>query len=308
MKIAYLISAYRNPILVKKTVEYLSCKDVAFFIHIDAKSPFGPFESIRGENVVFTDKRIPVYWAEFSFVGAQMLLIRQALAAPEHYDYFVLLGGSELPLRSGRYIHNYIERNQEWEFITVVKVPAPGKPLSRTNTLRFPSTRPILRFVFRVLAKIGLAQRDYRKYLGNLEAYSGNTWWALSRQACEYIVEFSQRHPELLKFYENTHVPDESVFHTILGNSPLKSRIRRNLLYEEWPQEGARHHPNLLSAKHVDFFESHEEVPAQDLHGPGEMLFARKFSDDDMHLIERVEEMIRKKDYQWKDDLMPVRG
>jgi hypothetical protein len=296
MKIAYLVSAYKNPILVKKTVEYLSCEDVAFFIHIDAKFPIAPFTSLRGKNVFFIDKRMPVYWAEFSFVEAQMLLIRQALAAPEHYDYFVLLGGSEFPLRSGRYIHDYIEKNRGREFITVVKVPAPGKPLARTNTLRFPSTRPVLRFLFRALAKTGLAQRDYRKYLGDLEAYSGNTWWALSREACEYIVEFSKCRPELFKFYENTHVPDESVFHTILGNSPLKSRIWRNLLFEEWPQEGTRHHPNLLTAEHVDYFESHDAIPARDLHGPGEMLFARKFSDDNLALVGRVAAMIARKE------------
>ena len=296
MKVAYLICAYRNPILVKTAVEQLSCENVTFFVHIDAKVPLDPFKAIRGENVVFTERRIPVYWAEMSFVEAQMLLIRKALAAPDTYDYFVLLGGSEFPLRSGRYIRNFLEMNQGGEFITVVKVPAPGKPLSRTNTLRFPSTRPVLRFLFRVLAKLGLARRDYRKFLNNLDAYSGNTWWALSRHACEYIIEFSRLHPELFGFYENTHVPDESVFHTILGNSPLKSRIRRNLLYENWPVAGPRHHPNLLNARDVEYFESHDEVPGRDLHGPGELLFARKFSDADLELVERVVAMIHRKE------------
>jgi hypothetical protein len=296
MKIAYLICAHKNPKLIKKTIECLACGKNSFFVHIDAKFAIEPFQCLRGDRVFFVEKRLEVYWGEFSQTEAILQLIREALEAPYNYDYFVLLGGSEFPLRSGNYIHKFLEDNQGTEFITLMKMPAPGKPLARINTLRFPSTRPVLRFIFRVLAKAGLAQRDYRKHIGLLEPYSGNTWWALSRAACQYIIDFDQRDRRLANFLANTHASDECYFHTVLGNSPLKSRIRRHLLYEEWPSEGPCHHPNLLRAKHVDFFESHEKVPAQDLHGPGEMLFARKFSDDDLDLVERIAAIIAKKE------------
>jgi hypothetical protein len=296
MKIAYLILAHRNPLLIKREVEFLACEDASFFIHIDAKAAISQFDSIRGGRVFFVEKRLPVYWGEFSQTEAILLLIRQALAAPQRHDYFVLLGGSDFPLRSGRYIRSFFEKNRGSEFITMVKMPGPGKPLSRINTLRFPSTRPVLRFIFRALAKMGLAQRDHKKHLGHLEPYSGRTWWALSREACEYVMEFTQRHPQLAKFFENTHASDEGFIHTILGNSPFKSQIRRHLVYEDWSGQGGRAHPEMLSAKHLEFFESQEEVFAQDLHGPGEMLFARKFSDDDLQLVERTVAMINKKE------------
>jgi Core-2/I-Branching enzyme len=299
MKIAYLILAHTNPRLIKKAVECLSCEDVSFFIHIDAKIPVNRFDSIRGKNVFFVDKRIAVYWGEFSQTEAIFLLIQQALAAPQGYDYLVLLSGSDFPLRSGRHIRSFLERNQGGEFITMFKLPAPGMPISRLNTVRFPSTRPVLRFVFRALAKFGLAQRDYRRYLGDLQPYSGHTWWALSRESCEYIIEFREKHSEVAAFFENTFASDEMLIHTILGNSRFRSRIRRHLVYEDWPAEGPRRHPKMITAEHVDLFESQDEVVAPDLHGPGEMLFARKFSDDDLHLVERVEQMIRKKDYQY---------
>ena len=95
MKIAYLILAHKNPRLLKKTVEALSCDDCAFFIHIDKKSNIADFSEIRGENVFFSAKRVPVYWGEFSQVRAILRLIRQALECSERYDYFVLLSGSE---------------------------------------------------------------------------------------------------------------------------------------------------------------------------------------------------------------------
>jgi hypothetical protein len=300
MKIAYLIFAYKNPLLIQRTVEYLSCEDASFFVHIDGRIPIEQFESIRGNNIFFTDSRIPVYWAEFSGVRAILLLIRQALTAPQRHDYFVLLGGSEFPLRSRRYIHEFLEMNRGREFITMKKMPAPGKPLSRLNTLRFPSTRPVLRFIFRVLAKMGLAQRDYRKHFGDLEPYSGITWWALTREACQYIIEFTRRDQNLIRFCENIHAPEETFIQTILGNSPFKSQIRRNLVYEDWSPQGPRAHPEMINVQHLSFFRSQNEVSVQDLHGPGELLFARKLSDDHLHLVERIADMIKKKEEEPK--------
>ena len=294
MKIAYLVSIYKNPRLVKRTLEFLACDEATFFVHVDKKADIKQFDSLRREKVIFTDQRVAVYWAEYSFVEAQLVLLRQALAAPEHFDYFVLFGGSEFPLRSAKYIHHFFEQNRGGEFITSVKMPAPGKPISRVNTLRYPSTRPVLRFIFRALAKFGLGQRDYRKHLGKLDPYSGNTWWALSREACQYIVDFMDRDQCLGKFLRNTHVPDECIFHTILGNSPFQARVRRNLFFEEWRSPAA--HPEMINAQHLDYFEAQGKVLANDLHGPGELLFARKFSDETYPLVERLEAIVRKKE------------
>ena len=90
-------------------------------------------------------------------------------------------------------------------------------------------------------------------------------------------------------------MPEESFFQTILGNSPFACRIRKLFVYADWPSLGA--HPAMLDDKHLRFFEAHEKVWIDDEWGSGEMLFARKFSDDDLRLVERTEEMIRKKDY-----------
>lgn len=291
-KLAYLVFAYKNPQVLKRAIAKLSSEHCAFFVHIDQKSGIDQFSSIGGENVFFSDRRIPVYWAEFSGVDAILLLIRQALRRPEHYDYFVLLSGSEYPLRSGRYIHAFLEEHDGLEFISMVKMPAPGKPISRLNTLRFTSDKPVRRFVFRALAKVGLAKRDYEKYLKGLEPYSGITWWALSRAACEYMLRFMEGNPHVEKYFRYTHAPEESFFHTILGNSPLRARIRGNLLYEDWPPSGALG-PAMITGRHVTSFEAQEKIYVEDVYGRREVLFARKFSDDNLDLLERIDEMTR---------------
>src|SRR5204863_7060396 len=114
------------------------------------------FALIKGENILFIEQRIPVYWAEFSGVEAILLLLRQALKAPDNYDYFALLSGSEYPLKSAKYIHAFLDSNRGVEFMNIVKMPneEAGKPISRINTVRVPSHRPFLRLSMRVLARL----------------------------------------------------------------------------------------------------------------------------------------------------------
>jgi hypothetical protein len=153
-----------------------------------------------------------------------------------------------------------------------------------------------LRFAFRALAKLGLAQRDYRKAFGKLVPYSGVTWWALSREACQYVNEFTQQDQTLAEFCRNIHAPEETFIHTIVGNSPYGARRRRNLNYEEWLPRGPQTHPEMISEKHLELFASQNEVSVQDLHGPGELLFARKFSDETLPLADKLAAIIAQKE------------
>jgi hypothetical protein len=281
----------------------LSTEDCGFFVHIDLKSEMYMFSGIRADNVFLSEPCVPVYWAEFSQIDATRLLLHQSLINPENYEYFVFLQGSTYPLRSGRYIQRFLEYNRDVEFMNLVRMPAPGYPLSKISTLRYPSDKPIRRFAARALAKLGLAQRDYRKHLRGLEPYSGHACWALSRGTCQYLVDFAASNPHMEEYFQNTFVPEESFFHTILGNSPIRSRIRKNFVYADWStSEG--HHPAMLNDEHVRMFETMEKVWVEDEWGPGEMLFARKFSDSRLDLVERIDEMIRRKEGQGATSLL----
>lgn len=330
LKIAYLILAHRNPKLIKKMVEFLSSEDCAFFIHVDKKSNIDEFSLTKDKNIFFSDKRIPVYWAEYSIVEAILNLIQQAVDAPQNYDYYVLLSGSDYPLRSKEYIHNFFDKNRGEEFISLINIgneegETPFNPCSEyiarkycsyLNSLRIPSSRPVSRYVLKMLSRLGFVQRDYRKHLGSLEPYVGSMWWSLTREACRYILDFVKTHRAICGYYENTFVPDEMFFHTILGNSIFKTRIHKSLMYVDWSGQ-AEHswsrqardiflergshisgHPDSISEKHVSFFEKDEKVIIDDLYGSGEMLFARKFSDDRLDLIQRIENMIERKEKQ----------
>jgi len=294
MRIAYLLLIHKDPCLLRKLIELLSRDGCGFFIHVDAKTPMGQFADIQREDTSFCPS-LPVYWSEFSQIRATRLLLQEALGSRLDYEYFVFLQGSTYPLRGGRYIQQFFQNNRGLEFMNLVKMPAPGYPLSKINTIRYASDKPVRRFAARALAKVGLAQRDYRRYLGRLEAYSGHACWALSRAACEYLLEFDAKNPNVASYFRDVFVPEESFFHTILGNSPFMARVRRNLVYADWSRSEG-HHPATLTMEHVKLFSATDQFEADDEWGRGELLFARKVSDEQPEIVRAIDRMIRCKD------------
>jgi hypothetical protein len=293
VKIAYLFLVHNNPRVLQRSVRALKSPGAAFFAHVDRKSSMEDFSALSDGSIHFCANRIAVYWGEFSLVEAILELIRLALAHPSHYDYFALLSGSDYPLRSGRHIHDFLSRNRGIEFMNLAKMPAPGFPLEKINKVRYSSESPVRRFATRALAKFGLARRDYRKHLRGLDPYCGSTWWTLSRDAVVHAANFVAANPWFVDFFRKTFTSDEMFFHTILGNSEFRSQIRRNLVYLDWP---TGNHPSMLDESHVEMFEAQTQVMVEDEWGSGEALFARKFCDDKLDLIDRIDAMIEKKD------------
>ena len=57
----------------------------------------------------------------------------------------------------------------------------------------------------------------------------------------------------------------------------------------------------MILQKHVAFLQSQDQVCVQDLHGPGELLFARKLSDESMGLVRQLDEMVKRKEAELED-------
>ena len=96
-----------------------------------------------------------------------------------------------------------------------------------------------------------------------------------------------KREARAVRFFKNTFCPDEAVFQTILGNSGLRSRIVRNLTYTDWTAGGPS--PAYLTEAHLALFRTTSSFAGSDPYGPGEMLFARKFSDAHADLVHQLD-------------------
>uniref|UniRef100_A0A831ZZY7 Peptide O-xylosyltransferase n=1 Tax=Desulfacinum infernum TaxID=35837 RepID=A0A831ZZY7_9BACT len=298
MKIAYLIIAYNNARHFPRLIRALNTPRCGFFVHIDKKYDITPYTAVRGQNIVFSRNRVPVYWGDFSTVEAILIVLREALQSAEGFERFVLLSGSDYPVRSAESIERFFESHRETEYMNLVPMPskALGKPLTRLSYYRpGPLTPPWLLFTAKALMKLHLwPHRNYRKVLGNMKPYGGSMFWALTRNAAQYLLDFVDRRPDFLRFYRNTYCPDEMMLQTILGNSPFAPNIRRNLTYADWSARGRS--PEWINRKHLDLFKTTVRFPPDDPYGPGDMLFARKFSEDADDLVEELNRIIAERE------------
>ena len=294
-KIAYLILAHENPKHLGRLIERLSSPSVAFFIHVDRKSSADAFTHIRGENVHFLRRRVTVHWGDFSIVEATVLLLRASLAHEPRLERFVLLSGADYPLRSTDYIDEFFNGHRDAEFMSLVPMPSEEqhKPLSRlTRSKPRPGAHNVNILIRKALVRCGAIprERDYRARLQDMVPYGGSTWWALTRRACEYIMEFVEQRPEVVRFYRHTHCPDEMLFHTVLGNSEFLHRILPEVTYADWTAGGPS--PALISERHLDSFSPARRGRSGVGARSGEALFARKFSDETTEIAERLRELI----------------
>jgi Core-2/I-Branching enzyme len=295
MNIAYLILAHNNPGHLARLTRALATENSAIFVHIDKKVDIRPFLEIAGEKVHFTPKRVPVHWGDYSQIEAILVLIDTAMAASQLYDYLVLLSGSDYPLRTAVHLEAHFIKYQGSEFINMVAMPseAASKPLSRLTEYR---PRPGLKGklsaqVRRVLVKAGILSRtrDYKTSLGALTPYAGSSWWALTHDACAHIQNFVARNRRIMKFFVNTNCPDELVFQTILGNSPFKHKVRRNLTYTDWSRGGPS--PSNIEMRHIELIRSKKAMMANDVYGQHELIFVRKVADPE--IANQLEQLVQ---------------
>lgn len=297
MNLAYLILAHNNPNHLQKLIKALDNPDVHFFVHIDRKKDILPFQNqISSNKVTFISERTTIFWGEFSIVQATIDLIRAALSKRK-FDYLILISGSDYPLKNAQYIKEFFQINKGSQFITSVAMPneKAGKGLNRLYEyqITFPSNHIILRAIKRIINfiinKILRWRRDYQKVLGDLKPYAGSQWWALSGDACSYILNFIEKRPKVVSFFQNTLVPDESFFHTILGNSHFQASIKPNLTFTKW---GNSVHPEYITVEILQDFQGMDAISRNTIAGYGEALFARKFAPDSDAVIKFIDDHI----------------
>jgi hypothetical protein len=295
MRLAYLVLAHEQPRHLRRLVEALSSTSSAVFIHIDRKSRLQDFTSLAGPSVHIAPERVPVYRYHFSHVEAALILLRLALDDPRRFEYLLLLSGTDYPLQPATYIEEFLERRRGTEFMNIVRMPCAeaGKPTWRLATYKPDPGRPrIVNDARRILVKLGVIprERNYREHLKDLAPYGGSEWWALTREGCQYMRDFASDRRDVLDFFRNVHSPQESFYHTVIGNSPFASSVARNLTYTDWSAGGAS--PAWLGEEHIELFGSTPRLIVNDVYGSGEVLFARKFSDRTGHLVDQLDRVL----------------
>lgn len=222
MKIGILLIAYKLEKQVLRLVQELSV-DFNVYVHFDVAFDVevGDFEI---DNVIVLPERLRCYWGSDATQRAVLELLECAFT--DGVDYFVMLSGQDLPIKSNAYIKYFFEENNK-NFVEHFPLPDPrwnnGGGVDRLSLLweqkRVMGDRGyyigkairILLFVIRVTQK---KLRLVRKF--EFTPYGGSLWFNLRRDAVADILSFVKSNPGYLERFRYTRCGDEIFFNSII--------------------------------------------------------------------------------------------
>ncbi len=200
-------------------------------------------------------------WGSFKLVQATLDAMRHFRETD--YDYFINLSGQCYPLRPVEEIKQRL-------------VAARGKALMEHEPFPRPrwsdergGFRRVDHFWFKPFRTLNMwsLPRLGRVPLG-MQPYGGSQWFCLPKKHVERILDILDEHPEVVRFYQHSFIPDEMFFQTILMNSELRDEvINDNKRFTDWSKKCVPTPAILLS----------EDLTRLERSG---MFFARKFDPD----------------------------
>lgn len=281
MKHAYLIIAHNEFEILKKLVSLLDNEHNDIYIHFDAKVATLPTIETTKSQLYILKKRIDVRWADYSQVETEITLLQEAFSK-FRYDYFHIISGVDLPIKSQNYIYKFFEKNRGKEFIDYCLFDFLDK-MNRNAKMwhLFPKDfknvghLAIFKRIFRA-AFIRIQQIFGLKRNKNIDFRTGSNWVSITAEFTKYLLS---RKDNIRKTYTHTFCADEIFIQTECWNSKF-----RDNLYDY--SENYKGHMRLIDWSRGTPYtwqnNDYEELMQSD------RLFARKFSSENMEIVDRI--------------------
>lgn len=187
----------------------------------------------------------------------------------KNYSHFLLISGTDFPIKSNQYIRELLIKNLDKSFIEVSKLPALGWGMNGgldryqrfwlTNFRNRHNTKVIGRITLIIQKMIGIKKKDY------FEVYYGGANWAnLSRHAVKYIIELVNSDEQVLNSFKWSRACDEIWKQTILKTSDNNIIVNDCLRYVDW---SGKNPPKVLDISDFDKLIKSDALFARKMHG-----------------------------------------
>lgn len=276
MRHAWLILTHGNFAILEKQLRFLDSENADFFIHVDAKADFDEerFSAVTERSRVTFVPRRRISWGHFAIAEAELELLRAA--APGRYDYYHLLSGVDVPVKSRAYIEEYFTRAPGTNYVNFLAPEISRSdlyrvmfyyPMQRYN-IRKPAVRRALRN-FSAAVQLGFGVDRTRRLPDGFAFQKGAQWFSITHALAAYLLE---KESEIRGIFSDTYCPDEMFVQTEIINSPFRDTLPENafcndyascLRYVDWKRG------NPYTFTDADL--------AELLSTPETALFARKF-------------------------------
>ncbi len=284
MKHAYLILAHNEFALLKTLIDCIDDPRNDIYVHIDKKVKDLPELHTKQAGLQLLDRRIDIRWGGFSMVEAEYALF-EAAAVRGPYQYYHLISGVDLPIKSQHYIHDFCDNHNGKEFIGYTLTEMTPELVRRTRRWHlFPEHFSRKRNVLSLIRAAGIRIQEVLGIQRNsqIDFKKGSQWVSVTESMTQYFLAHKQW---VFRVFRGTFVPDECVMQTLGWMSPL----RKNLYNTESDSAGCMRAIGWKAISKnekwqlIDWTKADYDALA---HSPA--LFARKFNSRDWAFIEKV--------------------
>lgn len=272
---AYLILAHKDLNHLLRLIDKLDDGNSFFYIHIDLKTSIddGILKKLLIKNVVLVE-RVNTKWGDITLVDATLNTMKAAKDSGINFHSIILLSGQDYPIKSNRYIDNYLLNSPAKIFMDYFPLPN-YESWAEGGTYRYKKyyfgntkSRFLAAKVMNLLAT--LIPPLSRAIPPDLKHFCGSQWWIIDNYGLNFILDYLDKNPKYLRFHRFTFAPDEMFFQTIVINAEdtrIKNSIENNNR-RFMKRNGDNPHPEILTKLDKD------EILKS------EALFARKFDGD----------------------------
>ncbi|MCM1268070.1 MAG: beta-1,6-N-acetylglucosaminyltransferase [Bacteroidales bacterium] len=285
-KHAYLIEAHKDDDTFYTLLRLLDNSRNDIFIHMDLKNrkyrPEKAEQMISHANVIHTQKRLKVQWGGYSVVEAELILLSEAVSV-NHYAYYHLLSGQDLPIQSQDAIHRFFDDHSGKEFVRIIDSESAWHRQIGRRVGVYHLFQEYLGRKHKILRAFNNVFLSVQQMLGikrsrDVDFRGGAQWFSITDSLARYVLGKSAW---IRKTFANTCCADEIFLQTIVYHSEFADK-----LYQQYDGD-AHANMRLIDWKRGDPY-IFREADQQELFA-SDLLFARKFDCAvDRHIVESV--------------------
>lgn len=281
-KIAFILLCHKDPDAIILQAKQLTAVGDFIAIHFDARAPLAAFEKIQSAfadnlNVAYAKKRIKCGWGEWSLVQATLHAVEAAVEAFPRATHFYMVSGDCMAIKSATYAHQFLDDHdcdyvESFDYLESewIKTGFKEERLIYRHFFNERTQKRRFYWSFGFQRKFGIT----REVPADLQIMIGSQWWCLRRRTIEWIIDFTKKRKDVMRFFRTTWIPDETFFQTVVrhlvpGNE-IQSRTMTFLMFTDYGMP-------------VTFYNDHYDLLLSQ-----DSLFARKISPEAMELKERL--------------------
>lgn len=230
-KHAYLIIAHNEFEILSKLIQLIDDNRNDIYLHVDSKVKnfnFDFFRKLPQKSTITFVKRRDVRWGHYSLIKCEVELLKSAIQ--KRYDYYHLISGVDLLLKSQDEIHDFFNKHQGKEFIHFCSREKIQKVNSRIQYYHFvkyhrtalPKVNRISRLLDTFLLRMQQKLKYKRRENESLKLYYGCNWFSITDDLARYVV---QSEGWIKKHFKYTLCGDELFLQTLVYNSKFKDTL-----------------------------------------------------------------------------------